>query len=244
MTAVTQTYAAAIKAPWLASDIEPQTQFATFTFDDATPAQFPTMATIKRELARRSSFRDTDAVTTGDTWGSAVSDVPAALEIEKVQILYLFELKAGMSELAVAPKNIAFQAGYLGKEDTSLVWPAMGTSGLVTNLGGLTTFTIAGDDYLAGNVADADDTPPVVASISNAAALAGGVKAVQIGDKLKIALNGVLAYTGVFAAGSGVLEVPAADLATSGAGTHTLFAWIESADGRITRALSRTFTNS
>lgn len=238
MTAVTQKYAALITAPWLD---QPQTQFATFTFDDATAAQFPTWASVREELARRSAFKDADATTTGDTWSGASGQMPKALEVEKVDMLYLFELNPGLATSGVAPHNIATKPD-LG----TYVWPEVGTSGLAANLGGLTTFTIAGDNYLAGNIADADDTPPVIASITNAAALAGGAKAVQIGDSLVILVNGAETYNGVFVAGSGVIEVPAGDLgaAVSAADVYTLQAFIRKANGAQSRILERTLTNS
>lgn len=232
MTAYTQKYAALVMAPWLAA---PQVQFATFTFDDATSAQFPTWATIREELARRSAFADADATTTGDTWDPAT--LPKALEVDRLDILYLFEFNNHQALGGVAPPNLA--------KDTSYVWPAVGTSGLAANLGGLTTFTVAGDNILSGNSSDADDTPPVVASITDAAQTSGGVKAVQEGDAIVAVCNGAEILNAVFVDGSGVDEIAAVDLSgVSSADTYTVEYFLRKANGATSRILSRTHTNT
>lgn len=234
MTSYVQKYAALVMAPWLAA---PQVQFATFTFDDATSAQFPTYAAIREELARRSAFADADATTTNDTWGVAAGDLPKALEVERLDILYLFEFNNHQALGGVAPPNLA--------KVTDYVWPAVGTSGLAANLGGLTTLTVAGDDILSGNSSDADDTPPVVASITDAAQLSGGAKAVQEGDSLVIVLNGAEVYNQVVVDGSGVDEVPAADIGSvTAADVYTLQYFIRKANGATSRILTRTHTNT
>lgn len=234
MTSYTQRFAAFVMAPWLE---RPQTQFATFTFDDATPAQFPTFATIREELARRSAFKDTDATTTGDTWNTSPPvNFPKALEIDRLDVQYLFELNDAVAFQGVAPANLARDPA-TGLPSDDYVWPAVG-DGTAADLGGLAVFTIAGDDYLTTNIADADDTPPVVASVTVASP--GDI---AVGDRLIITLNGVVAFDQAFAEVSTNYQVTG-DLATSGAGTHQLNAFIVKADGRSSRSLARTFTNS
>lgn len=234
MTAYTQKYMAKVMAPWLNA---PQVQFATFTFDDATPAQFPTAATIRTELARRSAFKDADATTTGDTWAASGKEANLqSLEVEKLDILYLAELNPYQSLAGVSPPDLS--------RDFAYVWPAVGTSGLDTNLAGLTICTVAGDDVLTGNIADADDTPPVAASIPDAAALAGGAKAVQIGDALVAVVNNVEVLNSVFKDGTAVIDLPAVDFATSGADVYTVDFFIRKANGATSRVLRRTQTNS
>lgn len=225
MTNYTQKYIGLIEAPWTKG---PQIQFATFTFDDATSAAFPTYASVREEMARRSAFNDADATTTGDTWGSDANE--KAIELSHVRVLWIAELNDYVNLNPVCPPAIP----------ESYVWPQVGTTGLNTNLGGLAAFTIAGDDFLAGNISDADDTPPVVATVPTASP--GSIEA---GDHLVIALNNKVAYDQVFAVVSSNLAVPAADVSlVSSAGTYTIEAFIQKANGATSRVLQRTLTNS
>lgn len=235
MSNYTQKYMALVMAPWLS---EPQVQFATFTFDDATPAQFPTWATVREELARRSAFKDTDATDTNDKWATSGKDAGLkSIEVAKFDVLYLAEFNQYQSLGGVSPPNLA--------KTTDYVWPAVGTSGLAANLAGLTTLTVDGDDVLSGNITTTDATPPVVASITDAAQASGAAKAVQEGDQLVAVLNGAEIYAQTFVDGSGVDEVAAADLSgVSSNDVYTLDFFIRKANGATSRKLTRTLTKS
>lgn len=234
MTAYTQKYKALVMAPWLS---EPQVQFATFTFDDATPAEFPTWATVRRELARRSAFNDSDATDTGDKWATSGKDANLeTIEVAKFDMLYLAEFNPYQDLGNVCPPNLA--------KDSAYVWPAVGNDGLALGgTGALDVFTIAGDDYLAGNIADADDTPPVVAEAPYPA------EAVEVGDSLVIVVNGAQVYNQPFALDDPEtptkLETAATDVSgITAADVYTTYAFIRKANGATSRGLTRTITNS
>ncbi len=190
MANFTQKYRGVVVAPWLS---KPEVQFATFTFDDATPSAFPTWASVTEEMFRRSAFKDTDATQTGDVWGTGTYDLPKAIETGKAAILYLEEINPLQDLLGVAPRNIAEkrftlttdavtgeQTQTVSYDPTKYVWPLLGggqsdvTSEAALEVGaGFSAMTLAGDNVLTGDASDADDTPALV--------LTGGVASAGTG---------------------------------------------------------------
>lgn len=101
MAIVTQAYAGVIVAPWLQG---PQPQFASFTFDDEVAEELPTYAAIREEFGRRSAFGNRAESMGDNDWPE--NETRRTLDLNKVGVIYMFALDAGLDQLTEEPENL------------------------------------------------------------------------------------------------------------------------------------------